>query len=98
MSTAVDMARGIALDQDLASRLGLDLRKHSHYLVGPCPKCGGTDRFTIKIGKYFHCRGCDAKGGDSIALLRWLEGVGFTAAVNWLTGSEIKPAAPPRKP
>lgn len=34
-------------------------------LAGPCPGCGGEDRFRVwpEKGRYY-CRGCDAKGDD----------------------------------
>jgi hypothetical protein len=53
---------------------------------GPCPQCGGKDRFSINIRKQvFLCRGCDAKG-DVIALVRFLDGCGFLEALEYLTG------------
>ncbi len=57
---------------------------------GPCPRCGGVDRFSINIRKQiFNCRRCGAKG-DVIALVEHLDGVGFNVAVETLGG---KPAA-----
>jgi hypothetical protein len=33
--------------------------------AGACPRCGGTDRFSINIRKKtFNCRGCGAKGSN----------------------------------
>ena len=53
---------------------------------GPCPVCGGTDRFAINIKKQvWNCRGCQ-KGGDVIALVRHLDGVDFRTAVQTLLG------------
>ena len=41
---------------------GLRLRKRGRELVGPCPNCGGTDRFSVKDGgrgrAVFLCRHC----------------------------------------
>lgn len=46
---------------------------------GPCPKCGGEDRFSINIRKQcWNCRGFG--GGDVIALVQHLDGVDFVAA------------------
>ncbi len=49
-------------------------------LAGPCPFCGGKDRFRVwpDKGRYW-CRGCDAKG-DEIQLLRDLHGLSFREA------------------
>lgn len=55
-------------------------------LVGPCPGCGGTDRFSINPRKVvFFCRGCDAKG-DQIALVQLVLGMTFRDALDWLVG------------
>ena len=39
---------------------------------GPCPLCGGRDRFYVHDGRAF-CRKCN-KGGDIIDWHRWVEG------------------------
>jgi phage/plasmid primase-like uncharacterized protein len=52
---------------------------------GPCPQCGGEDRFSINVRKQvFHCRGCGASG-DSIALVQLIDGTDFVHAVETLT-------------
>lgn len=54
-------------------------------MCGPCPWCGGKDRFTLFTGQgnnglgRFWCRQC-GKGGDAIQFLRELEGLGFKEA------------------
>jgi phage/plasmid primase-like uncharacterized protein len=54
--------------------------------VGPCPVCGGDDRFSINTKKQvFHCRGC-GKGGDVIALVQHLDSSSFHQAVATLAG------------
>ena len=54
--------------------------------VGPCPICGGTDRFAINIKKQvWNCRGCQT-GGDVIALVQHLDGVDFRTAVQTILG------------
>jgi phage/plasmid primase-like uncharacterized protein len=66
---------------------GLQLRRVGAEFVGPCPVCGGTDRFSIHPGRgLFHCRGCGA-GGDVIALAQHIYGVGFAAAIEMLAGA-----------
>lgn len=63
------VARGRAADMVAAAeRLGAKLKKASHEWVGPCPSCGGDDRFSINLGKrVFNCRGVG--GGDIIAMV-----------------------------
>jgi phage/plasmid primase-like uncharacterized protein len=53
--------------------------------VGPCPRCGGHDRFSINVRKgVFYCRRCDI-GGDVIALVQFLDGVSFREACSTLS-------------
>jgi phage/plasmid primase-like uncharacterized protein len=66
-----------------AARWGIIVRGRNY--AGPCPICGGRDRFWINTAKQtFGCRKC-AIGGDVIALVQHIEGVGFRAAVMSLT-------------
>lgn len=53
-----------------------DLRKESATsLCGPCPKCGGIDRFVYRTDEEcFWCRKCNPKGGDVIDFHAWIEG------------------------
>ncbi len=73
--------------EEVVNLLGIEgLKRASHELVGPCPACGGTDRFGVNLRKgVFLCRRCDAKGGnlDLVMLVRGLE---FRAALDWLMG------------
>lgn len=72
---------------DLASKNGRTYRKvsaiHGGEYHGPCPACGGDDRFHIWPQQgdngSFWCRGCD-QGGDAIEYLRKIEGFSFQAA------------------
>ena len=53
---------------------------------GPCPKCGGEDRFAVNTKKQvFNCRGCSARG-DVIAFVQFLDHSDFARAVEALTG------------
>jgi putative DNA primase/helicase len=53
---------------------------------GPCPVCGGDDRFSISTSKQlFNCRVCNA-GGDVIDLVQFIDGADFTGACETLTG------------
>lgn len=54
--------------------------------IGPCPGCGGVDRFSLNIKKgIFWCRK-SAEGGDAIALARHIRSCEFLEAVELLTG------------
>lgn len=79
-------AKAIPMDQ-LADRLQIKgLVRTAGELVGPCPGCGGTDRFSINPRKgVIFCRGCDAKG-DQVALVQLALGMDFRAALEWLVG------------
>lgn len=91
----LDAARAAPIDELLA-RLGLDqsLRRAGHEWTGPCPQCGGDDRFSVNLRKgVFNCRSCGAKG-DGIALVRHTLGLdGLPAALDWIVG-EAERAAP----
>jgi hypothetical protein len=76
----------------LALSLGARLRRCGAEHAGPCPRCGGTDRFSINVHKQvFNCRGCGV-GGDAIDLARHLRGVSFTDAKALVEGERAKRA------
>lgn len=62
--------------------------------AGPCPWCGGKDRFRVwpKSGKHgrFWCRQC-GRSGDAITLLRDLKGISYQEAAETLG---LKPQHP----
>lgn len=73
--------------EDLYASCGLSAKpKTDGELCGPCPWCGGKDRFTLFAGQgnnglgRFWCRQC-GRGGDAIQFVREMEGVGFKEAV-----------------
>src|SRR4029077_6448966 len=85
MITASEDARGVRVQGEL-SRRGISLRGRGSERCGPCPVCGGTDRFSVNPKKQvWNCRGC-ATGGDVIALVEHLDGCGFMEAVEMLVG------------
>jgi hypothetical protein len=56
-------------------------------MVGPCPKCGGTDRFSINVREnLFNCRRCEKGGEGVIALVMWSEDKSFVQACELITG------------
>lgn len=73
---------------------------------GPCPSCGGTDRFHVwpeqneGQGGYW-CRAC-GKAGDAIQFLRDFDGKTFQEACAFLNihieEKDYRPPAPKRKP
>lgn len=73
-------ARLINSTTDLVS-LVPGLRRSGQYHVGPCPFCGGDDRFTIKrtdAGDLWLCRRCgDGKYHDAVAFRMRAEGRSF---------------------
>ncbi|MFQ6553412.1 hypothetical protein AAD018_013830 [Aestuariibius insulae] len=72
--------------KEIADRLKIEgLKPASHELVGPCPKCGGTDRFAIHPDDgVFNCRACG--GGDGIRLVEHVLNCSFREAMDWLVG------------
>lgn len=91
----IDRARATPIDQEV-DRRGLKLRGRIER-VGPCPICGGTDRFGINAKKgLFNCRGCGA-GGDVIALVQFLDGCSFAEAVERLAGADRALGCPGRR-
>lgn len=56
--------------------------------AGPCPRCGGTDRFHVTAA-WFFCRQCHPRRGDAIEFLRWLTpGLSYRAALAQLPGPQ----------
>jgi len=78
----------------------INLMGRGNRRAGPCPKCGGEDRFAVDLEKeVFNCRGCGGKGHGSISLVEFLDGVNFLQAVEIITGEpppkdEAKQAKP----
>jgi hypothetical protein len=100
-------ARNRRIADVIAERLGhLQLKKSSEGYEGPCPLCGGTDRFSINARKnVWHCRQCNAdkeKGAGVIGLIVAVEGVEFIEACTILNGCpppgrNSKPVEPDRE-
>jgi AAA domain/Zinc-binding domain of primase-helicase len=88
----IEQARQVPIENEIARR-GIRLSGNGIDRAGPCPKCGGTDRFSINVRKQaWNCRQCksDADTGDVIGLVQWLDGSDFAAAVNTLTNGTAK--------
>jgi hypothetical protein len=87
----IDRAQAVSIG-DVASERGLALDRADNH-AGPCPKCGGVDRFSISVHKgAFLCRQCHPKGGGgAISLVMFLDNVVFRDAVMTLTGARHTP-------
>jgi CHC2 zinc finger len=71
---------------EVAQRHGAKLRREGREWIGPCPRCGGDDRFAVWPARnLWHCRGCGT-GGDPIKLEIHLSGSRFFDAVRTLIG------------
>jgi phage/plasmid primase-like uncharacterized protein len=80
LDTWAQRARSMPIEDELARR-GIHLRGKIER-CGPCPKCGGDDRFSINTQKgIFNCRGCGV-GGDVIDLVQHLDGVDFAGRMH----------------
>lgn len=82
---------------EVVDKLAIDgLQRSGGELTGPCPACGGVDRFSIGVKKgVWRCRHCSPKGGDALALVQLYYGCDFMAAVEVLEGTrdvDIDPA------
>ncbi len=81
-----------------------DLKKAGAFYVGPCPMCGGRDRFTVKHtpgGDRWHCRRCgDGKWHNVIDLIMARDHVTFVDACKRLGGEVVAPVLrqPARQP
>lgn len=87
--TVEDLRRTVDL-YHLAAK-DTNLRKAgANWYAGPCPFCGGRDRFTLKRtadGWRWLCRHCtDGKYLDSIDYIQRRDNLDFKQAVRWLGG------------
>jgi phage/plasmid primase-like uncharacterized protein len=80
----ITQARAVRIEDEIARR-GIKLNGRGPERCGPCPKCGGTDRFAINTSKQaWHCRGCH-RGGDVISFVQHLDRCTFDDAVATLS-------------
>jgi hypothetical protein len=83
-ATWAEQAREVRIEDEIARR-GIKLRGGIDR-CGPCPQCGGMDRFSINLKKQvFRCR--PSAGGDVIALVQHLDGVSYLDAIAHLAGA-----------
>jgi hypothetical protein len=88
----IDRARDAdILDVALRPPVGAKLKRAGREQVGPCPRCGGEDRFAVNRSKRkFICRG--AGGGDVIAMVQHVCAVQFLAACEIINGEPMPSA------
>ncbi len=88
----IEQAKAIPIGE-VVDRLGIEgLRRSGGELVGPCPLCGGRDRFGVNTRSgQFLCRKCDIRGGDGPGLVMAVRGVDFPGALDFLCGSRAAP-------
>jgi hypothetical protein len=78
------LALAVRIEDEIARR-GIKLRGGVDR-CGPCPRCGGTDRFSINTKKQvFNCRGFE--GGNVIALVQHIDGISSLDAIAHLAGA-----------
>jgi hypothetical protein len=86
----IERARSVKIEDEIARR-GIKLRGKIEK-CGPCPRCGGEDRFSINTQKgVWNCRQCGV-GGDVIKLVEHLDACGFIDACRTLTGESAPKA------
>jgi phage/plasmid primase-like uncharacterized protein len=89
----IELAKEVSIEAVLAQR-GYQLKRNGADLAGPCPFCGGRDRFVVtpKKRRWF-CRGFRERD-DVIGLVQRLDNVSFPNAVETLTGKRPEYESP----
>jgi CHC2 zinc finger len=91
----IERARAVKVDT-VIGRHAITLKREGAEHVGPCPHCGGKDRFSINPAKnVWNCRGCNKGGGDGISLEQFISGTDFLGAVEYLVGKPPESTAEP---
>jgi len=82
--------------RDLAGRYTELRRESALSLAGPCPRCGGDDRFYVQQN-FFACRQCHPSTGDAIEFIMWINNCSFLDAIASLTSATQTHAAAPQR-
>lgn len=78
---------------------GAVLKRAGREHVGPCPGCGGTDRFSINPSRnLWHCRGHQGGGHGAIGMVQHIAALSFLQACEALTGEPNPTSRGPAKP
>lgn len=93
MDDALERAKAVNI-VELASRYTKMRHLSGQEYAGPCPKCGGEDRFHA-TKEWWFCRQCSPKRGDAPGFLQFVENLPFLEAVERLAGDRpTRPAQP----
>jgi hypothetical protein len=89
----------VRLEDELERRGIKNLTRDTRFeRSGPCPRCGGSDRFAINTKKQaWNCRNCRC-GGGIVELVEHLDGVDFLDACRFLTGCDPQKGEGERAP
>lgn len=91
----VERARGVSVERaaELVRFVPAKGQGRRREQAGPCPLCGGTDRFSVNTAKkVWNCRGCGKGGRDGISMVR------HVMACEFLEACEIVEGPPPTPP
>lgn len=83
--------------RELAAQRVTLRRESVSEVSGPCPKCGGEDRFHCQA-TWFFCRQCHPERGDAIEYTMWLHDVNFKTACEILGAGADAPTPERRRP
>lgn len=91
MATVKDTAQSLRETLPIADALrrfapNVQLHKNGAELCGPCPRCGGDDRFYVTQDNRCACRQCHTQRMDVAGMTAWLLGVTQHEAVEILQG------------
>lgn len=91
----LDESKAIAMTE-VIDRLGITgLKRTGQEMVGPCPVCGGRDRFAVNVQSQMSiCRRCGLAAGDQVGLVMGVLGLPFKAALAWLMGDAVAAVDP----
>lgn len=89
----------LCAEHSILNWVSTELAPHARNEVsGPCPKCGGDDRFVVNDGEgWWMCRQCHQQRGDVIGLVSWLYDLEFMNAVARLTDAPPVTDRPKRR-
>jgi hypothetical protein len=81
------------------------LKREGKEFVGPCPQCGGDDRFALNIDneedQLWNCRVCEEGNNDAISLAGFVYELDHKDKAEFITICKImtgETPSPPRKP
>ncbi|UXM94304.1 hypothetical protein N5853_09310 [Bartonella sp. HY329] len=84
----IDEAGGIKI-ADCVADLGLPTISRNGEYAGPCPQCGGKDRFSYNIRKdVWNCRGCAKGGHGALSLAAHVLGLDLHIRADLIKASE----------